>query len=77
MGPINEASFQPGWFQRGRIRAKGQPRDPDIDPLPYRTKNLVAMLRRRLDGQQRHRKMYYKNGRLVEQASSLRGVRFR
>ena len=76
MGPISESGFAPGWFQNGPIRPKGQPRDPDAAPLPWNTVSLVAMLTRRLELQFEHRKMYYKNGRVVEIASSLYGLRF-
>jgi hypothetical protein len=91
MGPINEAGFQPGWFQRGRIgcahdwgvesydtsnevqilRIK-KPRNSDL--LPWKAESLVAMLRRRLEGQQKHRTKYYRNGKMVEVASSLRNI---
>ena len=88
MGPINEAGFAPGWFQRGhigcahdwgadsqdipsgesgiRVHKKGQPRDPDQYPLPYRTKSLIAMLRRKLEAQQERREFYYRNGKMIE-----------
>lgn len=56
-----------GW-QRGPIRPKGQPRDLDIDPLPYRALSLVAMLERRLKEQQRRRIFRVWRGRIIEKA---------
>lgn len=63
MGPINETGFQTGWNNKLRVRFK-KPRDPDVDPLPYKTKSLVAMLRRRLTFQNSERgRMSYINSR--------------
>jgi hypothetical protein len=63
MGPISEAGFQPGWFQRGRARPKRH--GGDIDPLPWKTYSLIAMLERRLHRQNSFRQVYRKNGRKV------------
>ena len=75
MGPISESGWQPGWFQNGPSRAKGQLRDPDVDRLPYRAKSLVAMLRRRLKQQQAKREYYVRVGKIIERpAATASGV---
>jgi hypothetical protein len=68
MGPINEAGFQPGWFQRSRARSKRN--GGDDDPLPWKTYSLIAMLERRLHRQQSHRarRAYFRNGKMIERA---------
>ncbi len=70
MGPIAESGFQPGWSGSLRVRLKGEPRDPDVDPLPYKAKSLVVMLRRKLEAQQAKRVFYYRGGKMIEQITS-------
>lgn len=65
MGPISESGFAPGWSGSLGVRRKGQPRDADIDPLPWKTHSLIAMLERRLHRQNSFRQVYLRDGRKV------------